>query len=148
MNTSYFNEYFEYNRYFNTKLATVFEENSGLTEGKSHRLFSHMLGAHHIWNHRILARQNDYGVWELLPSAKLNEINLKNFDDSTHILENLDLNNTISYRNSKGQAFRNKVSDILFHIINHSTYHRGQIAADFREIGLEPLVTDYIFWKR
>ncbi|QLH28398.1 MAG: hypothetical protein HWD63_02710 [Candidatus Parvibacillus calidus] len=39
------------------------------------------------------------------------------------------------------------MKDIIFHIINHSTYHRGQIAMEFRQSGLEPLNTDYIFYK-
>jgi uncharacterized damage-inducible protein DinB len=44
--------------------------------------------------------------------------------------------------------FTNTIKDILFHIINHSTNHRGQIAVDFRNNGLEPLVLDYVFYKR
>lgn len=30
----------------------------------------------------------------------------------------------------------------------NATYHRGQIATDFKNTGLQPLVTDYIFYKR
>ena len=37
---------------------------------------------------------------------------------------------------------------MLFHFVNHSTYHRGQIASNLKEHGIEPLVTDYIFYKR
>lgn len=44
--------------------------------------------------------------------------------------------------------FTNTIGDILFHIVNHSTYHRGQIASDFRESDIEPLNTDYIMFKR
>ena len=54
----------------------------------------------------------------------------------------------VHYTNTNGQAFDNSVRDILFNVINHSTYHRGQIAREFREYGPEPLVTDYIFYKR
>lgn len=54
----------------------------------------------------------------------------------------------IGYKTSKGDAFQNTVKDILFHIINHSTYHRGQIAANCKEYGIEPLMSDYIFYKR
>ncbi|MCF8317339.1 MAG: hypothetical protein K9I02_01220 [Haliscomenobacter sp.] len=54
----------------------------------------------------------------------------------------------INYSNSKGQLFSNSIQDMLFHIINHSTYHRGQVATEFKRQGLEPLVTDYIFFKR
>ncbi len=45
-------------------------------------------------------------------------------------------------------AFTNVIQDVLFHFINHSTYHRGQIAIQMKEAGLEPIATDYIFFKR
>lgn len=145
---SHFKAFFEYNAHFNQQLSAVFMEKPDLADGKSHKLFSHILNAHHIWNHRILIKQGSYGVWELLSASNMEDINSQNLADSIHILSHLDLNKPIPYQNSKGQKFQNKISDILFHIINHSTYHRGQIATDFREKGIEPLATDYIFWKR
>ena len=71
-----------------------------------------------------------------------------NYEHSLHILDKFDLTATMSYTNSKGQTFSNSIRDILFHVINHSTYHRAQIATEFKQNGLEPLVTDYIFYKR
>jgi uncharacterized damage-inducible protein DinB len=44
--------------------------------------------------------------------------------------------------------FSNTIKDILFHMINHSTHHRAQIAMDMRNNKLEPLPLDYIFYKR
>lgn len=145
---SYFKEFFEYNAHFNQKFSAVFMENPDIADGKSHKLFSHILNAHHIWNHRMMIKQGKYSVWELMPVSGMEHINAENLNDSMHILESLDLNKTILYQNSNGQKFQNKINDILFHIVNHSTYHRGQIAADFRENGIDPLITDYIFWKR
>ncbi|WP_379084396.1 DinB family protein [Pedobacter sp. UC225_65] len=40
------------------------------------------------------------------------------------------------------------VKDILFHVFNHSTYHRAQIATLFKESGITPPVTDFIILKR
>jgi uncharacterized damage-inducible protein DinB len=45
-------------------------------------------------------------------------------------------------------AFSNDIKSIIFHVINHSTYHRGQIASEFKQNGLDPMVTDYILYKR
>ncbi len=36
---------------------------------------------------------------------------------------------------------------ILRHVANHSTYHRGQIAAKLKRLGVEPPGTDLIFWS-
>ena len=71
-----------------------------------------------------------------------------NHEQSLQILDNVDLDKMIHYNNTKGEASVNSVRDILFHVINHSTYHRGQIATEFRQNGLDPLVTDYIYYKR
>jgi uncharacterized damage-inducible protein DinB len=35
---------------------------------------------------------------------------------------------------------------VLRHVVNHSTYHRGQVAAKLRRLGVEPAATDFIFW--
>ncbi|HLW50736.1 MAG TPA: DinB family protein [Sphingobacteriaceae bacterium] len=148
MNTSFLKEYFEYNAQVNEKLAEFFVENPGLLGGEAHRLFSHIVGAHHIWNHRIREIKPGLGVWELVSIEKLREVEIANLKDSLQILAERDLASPVSYQNSKGLAFESKISDILFHIINHSTYHRGQIARVVRENGFEPLVTDYIFMKR
>jgi uncharacterized damage-inducible protein DinB len=54
----------------------------------------------------------------------------------------------ISYQNTKGEAYQNTIKDIMFHIINHSSYHRGQVMMLVRNAGLEPIPTDYILTKR
>ena len=35
---------------------------------------------------------------------------------------------------------------ILRHIVNHSTYHRGQVASKLKRFGIEPPNTDFFFW--
>jgi uncharacterized damage-inducible protein DinB len=34
----------------------------------------------------------------------------------------------------------------LRHIVNHSTYHRGQVAAKLKRFGIEQSATDFFFW--
>ena len=36
----------------------------------------------------------------------------------------------------------------MIHLVNHSTYHRAQIALVFRQIGLEAVNTDFITYDR
>lgn len=59
-----------------------------------------------------------------------------------------DLAQTISYRNSKGEAFANLIVDVLTHVILHSAYHRGQIASHMRDTGQTPAYTDFIHGVR
>ncbi len=42
----------------------------------------------------------------------------------------------ISYKNLKGDPFEDVVEDLLYHIVNHGTYHRGQITTLLREFGV------------
>ena len=35
---------------------------------------------------------------------------------------------------------------VLRHIVNHSTYHRGQVASKLKRLGIEQPATDFIFW--
>ena len=35
---------------------------------------------------------------------------------------------------------------MLRHIVNHSTYHRGQVASKLKRFGIEQPITDFFFW--
>jgi len=141
-------ELFEYSHHFNQKLADVFYDSPDKTSERAVKVFNHLLNAHQVWNNRIEPKQAAFGIWEIHPVQDLKDIDQTNYEQTLQILDMFDLNETITYSTSKGQPFDNRIRDMLFHIINHSTYHRGQIATEFRQHGLEPLMTDYIFYKR
>src|SRR5258706_12162933 len=45
----------------------------------------------------------------------------------------------LSYKNIAGQAFTNSIRDIMQHVANHGTYHRGQIISMLRQVGYTKL---------
>jgi uncharacterized damage-inducible protein DinB len=54
-----------------------------------------------------------------------------------------------SYKNLKGDSFADPVEHIIMHVVNHSTYHRGQIITMLREGGVTDVVsTDFILFLR
>ncbi len=63
-------------------------------------------------------------------------------------LSDADLLRPFSYRNLKGEAFTQPLLDSLVHVVNHSTYHRGQIATMYRQAGHAAPATDLIVFKR
>lgn len=146
--TAFFNEIFDYNFYCNKKLI---DECLALIEVpvKSKSLFSHMLNAHHIWNARMLGKAAKFEVWQEHHTKDWVDIHYENQRSSFEIISNTDeFHKRIDYENSEGRLFSNTLQDILFHIINHSTNHRGQIAVDFRSNGITPIDLDFIHYKR
>jgi len=54
----------------------------------------------------------------------------------------------LTYKTTKGIEHRTPVGDILMHLVLHSAYHRGQVAAAVREAGGKPAPTDYVVYVR
>ena len=100
-----------------------------------------------IWNSRITNREK-FGVHQLHSLSICSQIDNDNFKETQNILKRFSLDKRIMYSNSKGNEFGNSIRDILFHIANHSSHHKGQIISALRQSGIEPIVTDYIFYKR
>lgn len=59
-----------------------------------------------------------------------------------------DLGALISYTTSRGDHYDSQVSEIVRHVINHGTYHRGQLRGIAGERGVEFPETDYIHFMR
>src|SRR5262249_7307848 len=81
-------------------------------------------------------------------SASLQEIDLKWMDwvigkDEVFLLQNL------SYKNMKGVPCNDPVYQILMHLFNHATYHRGQMGTMLRQVQMDNIpATDFILWCR
>ena len=67
----------------------------------------------------------------------------------TEFLDALDpdrLGEVISYVNLKGDTFAYPLRRMLQHVVNHATYHRGQITTLLRQLGATPLSTDLLLY--
>jgi uncharacterized damage-inducible protein DinB len=61
----------------------------------------------------------------------------------------LQLQHVSAYQNTKKEQFKQPVWQILLHVFNHGTYHRGQVVTILRELGVGKIPpTDFIFWAR
>lgn len=144
----FFNQLFDYNFYCNKKLIEKCNEIDKVPE-KSIELFSHILNAHHLWNARILETDATFEFSQLHDLKDWGDIHYENQRSSFEILTNADdFEKRVDYENSEGRLFISDLRDILFHIINHSSHHRGQISMNFRDNGIEPIPFDYIYYKR
>lgn len=70
----------------------------------------------------------------------------------TFIQDQLDsnaLNTNLIYKNSTGEVFNQPVSQVIMHVFNHSTYHRGQLTNMMRALQIEKIpTTDFIAFCR
>ncbi|WP_025145559.1 DinB family protein [Pedobacter jeongneungensis] len=123
------------------KLATV-----ELSDAE--RLFSHVLNAQHIWAQRISGKKPLYGVWDIHSKENFERLSADNFKLIRETMNNNPLDKRIIYTNSRGDQYENRIDEILFHLFNHSTYHRGQVVTLLKKAGFTPPVTDYIMLKR
>jgi len=57
------------------------------------------------------------------------------------------LQSDLAYINTRGQQFSYPLWRQMAHVVNHSTYHRGQITTMLRQLGAEPVSTDLlVYW--
>jgi uncharacterized damage-inducible protein DinB len=72
----------------------------------------------------------------------------RNLDAYIDTLTASELQRVIKYKNTQGVPFEGPLWPMLQHVVNHSTYHRGQIATLLRQLGATPVATDLIAFHR
>ena len=110
---------------------------------------------HHIMGVEWLYLERFHGRFptELLPgetfenlaafSARWQQIK-KGLEEFIRSAELGDSERIIEYKNMKGKPFRYSLRSVLQHVVNHSTYHRGQVTTQLRVLGAKPLSTDLL----
>jgi|HubBroStandDraft_6_1064221.scaffolds.fasta_scaffold268639_3 uncharacterized damage-inducible protein DinB len=63
-------------------------------------------------------------------------------------LSDEDVNRIIPHKNSAGLEFRMPLWQLLQHVVNHGTYHRGQLTTLVRQAGGKPVGTDLVTFYR
>ena len=136
---------FEYEFWAN---AEVLRALAGLSDpSASTRLLAHIIAGQHLWLAHLLNTPPRLAVWpDLTPAECAAELREGETAWRSYLagLSDPDLSRDCSYTNSKGEAWKNNVADILTHVGLHSSYHRGQIALEIRRSGNAPAYTDYI----
>lgn len=59
-----------------------------------------------------------------------------------------DLDRRVHYRNTAGEPLGSRMHEMLRHVVNHASYHRGQVTSQLRAVGGQPVATDLIVWFR
>jgi uncharacterized damage-inducible protein DinB len=59
------------------------------------------------------------------------------------------LEHVFAYQNTRKEQFKQPVYQMIHHVFNHGTYHRGQLVTMLRALGIDKIPpTDFILWSR
>jgi uncharacterized damage-inducible protein DinB len=111
-------------------------------------IFSHVLNAHQIWNARVGGAGSTDDPRQVRLAEAWAELNAENYRRSLELLQSEDVERVVEYRDTKGNSHRSRVRDSFLHVVNHSSYHRGQLALLLGQEQKAPPATDYILYVR
>jgi uncharacterized damage-inducible protein DinB len=115
----------------------------------------HILGSHWVWLRRWLGEPSEQivarcdAVWDPtnFPDVAALEAAHDTLErDQNAFMANLaDDQITIrrTFKNFQGKEWHLSLAEQMQHVINHSTYHRGQVVTLLRQLGHVPPGTDY-----
>lgn len=140
----HFLELFEYEDWAMQRIIATLTE---AQDADANKLFAHILFAREIWFNRVAGQSNPYdfdgkSLDELIAAYRDNQRKWIEFIEATE-----DFDAAVNYNTTDGEPFSNKLKHLLTHVVNHSTYHRGQITNTLKG-KLKLISTDFIFYLR
>jgi uncharacterized damage-inducible protein DinB len=114
---------------------------------------AHMYGAEWVWLERFEGRTPagfpDTAEFDDIEKLKASwselEQRMLNF---VRGLKQEDLDRVMQYKTMKFGVYSNPLWQSMQHVVNHGTYHRGQVTTMLRQLGAEPILTDLMHYYR
>lgn len=114
---------------------------------------AHIWGAEWVWLERFQGRSPaslpDTGKFSTVASLREGWL-----EHETRLLEFVrelsqqELDREIEYKTRNFGAYRNPLWQSMQHVVNHGTYHRGQVTTMLRQLGAKPILTDLMHFYR
>jgi uncharacterized damage-inducible protein DinB len=145
----YFLKLYQYNVWATRRvLGTLQRQN--VNDEKIMALMGHVVAAQFLWLHRIKglppANVKLWGEYKLDQLVTMAEDAGKKWLEFVESTDNFD--RMLTYTNYINEPYTNNVENIMIHLVNHSSYHRAQVAMLLRQKGYEPINTDFITYDR
>ena len=123
------------------------------SHGSIHGTLLHMVGAERIWVSRLLgAPEPDLLTVTEAPTLQAVRSIWENTGYETAMflgrMTDKSLQETFAAKSPKGDTYTHMYWQVLQHIVDHSTYHRGQIITMMRQLGAAPPTTGLIVFYR
>ena len=145
----YFLKLYQYNGWANKRVLDCLSRQN-VSDVKILTLMGHIVAAQFLWLHRIKGlAAPDVKLWGEYRLEQLIVLADKAGKEWLEFVENTEnFNREMTYKNYVGEDYTNNVEMVMIHLVNHSSYHRAQIAMLLRQNGLEPINTDFITYDR
>ena len=147
----HFTELFKYNDWANQRMLITLEKLPEVSD-KLILLYGHLISAQIVWLNRI--KELPTTPFPLWTDYKLRELRTMTDESTANWFEYMDTHRMVTfeemifYTNTAGKKCENTISEIITQVVNHSTYHRAQMALLLREMDVVPPPTDYIHYCR
>lgn len=152
---------FEYDRWANARMLGVlagitpeaFLKDLGSSFGSIRHTAAHILSAEWAWLERWQGRSPKQMLDPLgFPTAEALRPRWAQVEqEQKTFLETLSeerLAADLEYLNLQGESVTLPLWQQMLHMINHSSYHRGQVTTMLRQVGAKPVATDLIAFYR
>ena len=113
----------------------------------------HLLGAERVWLERWLGRSPEaFAAPTDFPDLASVERQWAEIErEQAAFIASLkpeDLGRVLRFKAFSGAPQEDQLEHTLQHLVNHGTYHRGQVATMLRQLGAKPVSTDMIAYQR
>ncbi|AIY04741.1 hypothetical protein Plano_0776 [Planococcus sp. PAMC 21323] len=112
----------------------------------------HVLGVEKLWLLRMSGVANPtFEHFDVETNEKAKQAFMflhANMDEFFASLTESEWQETLHYKNMRGDAFSTTREEMLFTIVNHASYHRGQVTSLLRQFGKEGIALDYIYYQK
>ena len=142
---THFQKQFAHDAWANEQALASLRE--GPPPEKALRFMAHIVAVEWLWMGRLKQWKQEFPVWPEWTRAQSEAQAGKLPPLWQELLRGMrptGLDQPTTYVNTKGEEWTSTCGDILTQVLLHSSYHRGQIAAELRAAGLTPIPTDYI----
>lgn len=141
------------------QLINTLPEATHMAETKSsfpslHQTVLHLWDAESIWwqrlklQERIVPPSENFNGTTKEATLQLQQIDRQWYQWVNGAQEHV-LQHVFQYQNTKRESFKQPVYQMLLHLFNHGTYHRGQMVDQLRQVGITKIpATDFIVWSR
>jgi uncharacterized damage-inducible protein DinB len=163
MSIDYFRQFADYNHWANRRLYAaalampdeLYRRPTGVFFGSLHGTLNHLLLTDRIWLKRLTGEGEHPDRLSAILFEDRNDLVRARMAEDARLIKVVNgytdagLSEAVSYQTTSGKPYQQPLAEILLHLFNHQTHHRGQAHACCSILtGKEPPSLDLLAFQR